>query len=201
MRRAQALALALSLFERPIAARSAQTLPLPKGVTFVLEVAAGDPQAIGEAVRLTGRSQTELQRAAGFFIEQVLLTSTADSYRVLGTNREAAPAELRRHMALIMRWLHPDLISNYTFGSALTRSLYTKRVTGAWEFIKAQKRPEGSDGSENRKNPPPGKVERKLVTAKSPSTNPVHRTKRLAISRLEPDDFLSRLLRMIGGHK
>ena len=150
MRRAQALALALSLFERPIAARSAQTLPLPKGVTFVLEVAAGDPQAIGEAVRLTGRSQTELQRAAGFFIEQVLLTSTADSYRVLGANREAAPAELRRHMALIMRWLHPDLISDYTFGSALTRSLYTKRVTGAWEFIKAQKRPEGSDGSENK---------------------------------------------------
>jgi hypothetical protein len=41
MRRAQALALAPSLYERPTATLPAQMLPLPKGVTFVLEIAAG----------------------------------------------------------------------------------------------------------------------------------------------------------------
>lgn len=128
MRRPQALALALSLSERPSAARSAQTQPLPKGVTFILELAAGDAQAITEALKLTGRSEIDLQNAAGFFIEQVLFTPAADSYRILGSHREATFAELRRHMALIMKWLHPDLVSNKSFGNDLNRSLYTKRI-------------------------------------------------------------------------
>ena len=167
----------------------------------MLEVAVGDAQAIGEAVRLTGRPEAELQRAAGFFIEQVLLTSTADSYRLLGANREATSAELRRHMALIMRWLHPDLVSGNAIGKDLNRSLYTKRVSKAWEFIKAHKRPEVGDGSEKGRSTPAGKAGPQSVIAKSPIASPPHRAKRLTVSSLEPDDFLSRLIRLIGGRK
>ena len=161
----------------------------------------GDAQAIGEAVKLTGRPEAELQKAAGVFIEQVLLTSTADSYRLLGADREATSAELRRHMALIMRWLHPDLVSGNAFGNDLNRSLYTKRVTKAWGFLKAQKRPGASDGSEARKSTPTGRAGSKAVIAIDPNTGSPHSTKRLTVSRFEPDDFLSRLLRMIGGRR
>jgi hypothetical protein len=124
-----------------------------------------------------------------------LLAPTADSYRILGSNREVSFAELRRHMALIMRWLHPDLVSDNTLGNDLNRSLYTKRVTRAWEFIKAQGHPERIDGSEARRAVPAAEI------ANSPNSKPVHRAKRLAVSRLEPNDFLSRLLRMIGGRR
>ena len=195
MRRVQALALALSLSERPRAARSANALPVPKGVTFVLEVAAGDEQAIREAARLTGRSEADLRNAAGFFIEQILLAPTADSHRILGSNRDATSAELRRHMALIMRWLHPDLVSD-KFGNDLNRSLYTKRVTEAWEFIKAQKRQAGSEVPEPRRNVSAGEVESK--SSKGQKSISPHRIKRLGVSRLETNHFLAHFLLMIG---
>ena len=50
-----------------------------------------------------------VREASAFFIEQILLGPDADSYRVLGADRNAAAAELRRNMALLLRWLHPDM--------------------------------------------------------------------------------------------
>ena len=88
-----------------------------------------------------GRPEATLRKAAGFFIEQVLLSQGADHYRVLGGSRETSDANLRRHMALIMRWLHPDVVSGG--GSAtdyFDRRLYAERVTGAWEGIKTKER-------------------------------------------------------------
>jgi hypothetical protein len=162
-----------------------------------LEVAAGQAQAINEAARLTGHSEADLKKAADFFIEQILLTPTADSYRILGSNRDATSAELRRHMALIMRWLHPDLLLD-NFGNNLNKSLYTKRVTKAWEFIKAQKRQPGSEEPEPRKYVAAGKLESK--SSKGQNSISAHRIKRLAVSRLKPNDFLTRFL-MIGGRR
>ena len=49
-----------------------------------------------------------LREAAGFYIEQILLHPDADHYRVLGSQPGAANTELRRNMALLIRWLHPD---------------------------------------------------------------------------------------------
>ena len=47
--------------------------------------------------------------AATFFIEQILFAPHADSYRVLGASPQASASELRRNVALLLRWLHPDL--------------------------------------------------------------------------------------------
>ncbi len=198
MRQAQALALALSLCERPSAARTAQALPLPKGVTFVLEVAAGEAQAVSEAVKLTGRSENDLQRAAGFFIEQVLLTPTDDSYRILGSNREATFAELRRHMALIMKWLHPDLMFDQSLGNDLNRSVYAKRVTKAWEFIKAQRRENGADALQARKVVSTGRPESRPAIVRKRNPVALRRTEPFAVSGSGPADLLRRLLLMIG---
>ena len=109
MPRSDALAAAISMLERPHAAKLAWSSRLPEGVTFLLEIAAGEAPALGNAAQLTGRTEATLQKAAGFFIEQVLLSPDGDSYRILGSDRGAPLAELRRNMALIMRWLHPDL--------------------------------------------------------------------------------------------
>jgi curved DNA-binding protein CbpA len=72
--------------------------------------------------------------AAAFFIEQILLFPGADSYRVLGARQAATAGELRRNMALLLRWLHPDLDPKGE------RSIFAGRVTKAWEDLKTPER-------------------------------------------------------------
>ena len=72
--------------------------------------------------------------AAGFFIEQVMLFPEADSYRVLGASPTAANFELRRNMALLLRWLHPDIDQKGE------RSIFAARVTKAWSDLKTPER-------------------------------------------------------------
>ena len=72
--------------------------------------------------------------AAGFFIEQVMLFPEADSYRVLGASPTAANFELRRNMALLLRWLHPDIDQKGE------RSIFAARVTKAWGDLKTPER-------------------------------------------------------------
>ena len=57
-----------------------------------------------------------------------------DSYRVLGAARGAGAAELRSNMALLMRWLHPDVNANGA------RLMLAARVTRAWETVKTPDR-------------------------------------------------------------
>ena len=140
MPRSDALAAAISMLERPHAAKLARSSRLPEGITFLLEIAAGEAPALGKAAQLTGRTEATLQKAAGFFIEQVLLSPDGDSYRILGSDRGAPLAELRRNMALIMRWLHPDLVSDASSSSLLDRSLFASRITQAWETVKTDER-------------------------------------------------------------
>ena len=148
MRSPDALAIALGMLNCPPVIRRASLSPLPKGVTFLLEVAAGEVESLREASALTGRPQATLIKAAGFFIEQVLLNQGADHYRVLGGSRETSDANLRRHMALIMRWLHPDIVSSGAPPNCcFDRRLYAERVTGAWEAIKTKERRAAYDAS------------------------------------------------------
>jgi hypothetical protein len=115
-------------------------MPLPRGIIFLLEVAVGDVDALGKAAALTDHPEAILQDAAGFFIEQVLLSQNADHYRTLGASRDAPYAELRHHMALLIRWVHPDLFSGNAVGSCLDRSVYANRVTKAWQAVKTSAR-------------------------------------------------------------
>ena len=141
MRETAAIQAALNLVARPALSRRAMDQPLPSGLTFLLEVAAGDTEALAEAHRITERSEAELQHAAGFFIEQGLLSQdVTNSYRVLGAASEDAQETLRRHMVLLMKWLHPDIAERHRSAGEVDRSVFAHRVNAAWDDVKTRER-------------------------------------------------------------
>jgi hypothetical protein len=141
MDHAPALRLAFDLMHFPSQVRVIRAAPLPDDLLMLLRVAAGDEAITGEAAQLAGRSRERVREAAGFFIEQILLFPEADSYRVLGARPEAANGELRRNMALLLRWLHPDLDRQ---GEG---SVFAGRVTRAWNDLKTPERRAAYDQS------------------------------------------------------
>lgn len=149
MSRDAALRAAISLMSVPSQVRTMRAAPLPDGTTLLLGVAAGDENAIQEAMTLTGRTKDVVHSAAAFFIEQILLVPEADSYRILGTVPSAATAELRAHMALLMKWLHPDV------EGVGQKALFAARVTRAWEDLKTPERRQAYDAARAVVPPPP----------------------------------------------
>ena len=134
MDHAPALTVALDLIHFPSQVRVIKSAPLPDGVLILLRIAAGDEEATSQACLSRARSRETIREAAAFFIEQVLLYPNADSYRVLGASPEASYAELRRNVALLLRWLHPD------FDPRGERSVFAGRVTRAWNDLKTEER-------------------------------------------------------------
>ncbi len=129
-----ALKVAIDLMHVPSQVRLFRSEPLPDGVLTLLRIAAGDAEAENSASLLIDRSRDTLRAAATFFIEQILFAPDSDSYRVLGTNRDASAAEMRRNVALLLRWLHPDL------DHQSERSIFVGRVTAAWNDLKTPQR-------------------------------------------------------------
>ena len=134
MRTLEAVHVAIGLVHVPSRVRRQRSLPLPDGTTMVLRIAAGDESALSEASTALDRPPALLHDAAAFFIEQILLCPEADSYRILGASPDAAAGDLRRNMALLLKWLHPD--ANRQSG----RSIFAGRVTQAWENVKTAER-------------------------------------------------------------
>ena len=131
---APAVRVAIDLVQVPSRVRHYRDRPLPGGVETILRIAAGIEGAEAEAAAAVGRPPELVRRAAAFFIEQILLSSDADSYRVLGADDTATAAQLRHNMALLLRWLHPDV------DRLGVRSLFAGRVTEAWETLKTPER-------------------------------------------------------------
>lgn len=129
-----ALKIAIDLMHVPSQVRLFRSEPLPDGVLLLLRIAAGDEEAERTAAEFAGRSRETVRRAATFFIEQILFAPDADSYRVLGATPQANAGELRRNVAQLMRWLHPDLDPEGR------RSVFTGRVTTAWNNLKTPER-------------------------------------------------------------
>ena len=129
-----ALKIAIDLLHVPSQVRLCRSEPLPDGVPILLRIAAGDEEAGRTAIDLMGRSRETIQQAATFFVEQILFAPNADSYRVLGANPQASASELRRNVALLLRWLHPDLDHEGE------RSIFIGRVTAAWNNLKTPER-------------------------------------------------------------
>lgn len=134
---------ALDLMHVPSRVRLIRCAPLPDGVCFLLKIAAGDEDARSFASNVTGRSEEMIQSAAGFFVEQALLFPEADSYRVLGATPQSSAQELRQNMAFLLRWLHPDI------NRLDDRSVFTTRVTRAWEDLKSPERRDAYDAARN----------------------------------------------------
>ncbi|SFV34607.1 J domain-containing protein [Hyphomicrobium facile] len=131
---AKALKAALDLIRMPSQVRVMRSAPLPPGVLLLLRLAASELEAEREAGKINNRAPDANREAAIFFIEQVLLASNSDSYRVLGLDDTATLAELRRHMAYLLKWLHPDLSRDPH------KARLAQRVLIAWNELKAGKR-------------------------------------------------------------
>lgn len=134
-----ALDAALALFKDPVSACALQRRELPAGVFVVLAIAVGEEPTLVAAEQRTGLPRSTLQEAACFFIQQAQFDYHADSYRVLGGSRSSTHDELRRNMALLMRWLHPDLQASRARAIA-DREVFSARVTRAWEDLKSDER-------------------------------------------------------------
>jgi DnaJ-class molecular chaperone len=134
MRERAGLSLALDLLSAPSRIKHARSCELPDGVEFVLRIAGQEKSAIEEAAKLCNHPRDFIERAAVFFVEQVLLTPGIDSYRVLGSRRDATYAELRRHFLLLLKCLHPDRAP----GSE--RSALVSRVIQSWNQLKTVER-------------------------------------------------------------
>lgn len=148
---AAALRVAVELMLMPSRARHLRDAALPDGVALLLRIAAGDASAEREAVAASERPIKVVREASTFFIEQMLLHPDADSYRVLGVNRTAPATELRQHMALLMRWLHPDT------NRAETRGIFVNRVNRAWDDLKTPDRRLAYDTALASKTPSPSR--------------------------------------------
>jgi DnaJ domain len=129
-----ALRVALDLLHVPSRVRALRAKPLPQGVPLLLRIAAGDREAEEAAAKIADRSEDMVREAAAFFIEQILLCPEADSYRVLGASPDAKSSELRRNMALLIKWLHPDM------DRPGEQAVFVHRVTMAWDDLKTVER-------------------------------------------------------------
>lgn len=134
MSHALALRISLDLVHMPSRARLLRRAPLPDDVVVLLQILAGQEEALPAASESTGRPADLLLESAAFFVEQVMLHPDADSYQVLGAHPHATNSELRRNMALLLTWLHPDLARQKD------RAVLAQRVTTAWEDVKTPER-------------------------------------------------------------
>jgi hypothetical protein len=129
-RQPQALRAAIDLLRIPSQVRALRAAPLPPGILLLLRLAAAESDAEHEAQKINKHAPEANRAAAIFFIEQVLLASNSDAYRMLGLDKTASAAELRRHMAYLLKWLHPDL------GNDPHKARLARRVLVAWNEIK-----------------------------------------------------------------
>lgn len=126
---------ALQLLHLPASVRLVREAPLPPGVAELLQIAAGDKETIAAVEQTTGRDADKLMAAARFYIEQILWHPGADHFRLLGADPRASSAELKRNMALLMTWLHPD-----SSAPSAPYHAYVARITAAWNDLKTPDR-------------------------------------------------------------
>lgn len=134
MQASEAVRVAVDIVQAPSRVAFVRAGALPKGIDDVLQIAAGDDAVILRVSSETGRTRERIVEAATFFIEQVMLVPEADSYRILGGTASTPTAELRRNMALLMRWLHPDSRLGQD------RSVFASRISRAWDDVKTDER-------------------------------------------------------------
>jgi hypothetical protein len=130
----EAMRAAVYLFHLPAGVRSAREQPLPEGLPLLLQVAAGDDDAATVCAGRLERPVGVVRQAAAFYVEHVVMIPDADAFRTLAAGRGASDIELRRNMAMLLRWAHPDLDRRGE------RTVFAGRITRAWEALKTPDR-------------------------------------------------------------
>jgi len=143
-----ALRTAISLHLLPAQYPKIKQSPLPENVHVLLLIAVGDETEMQNAVQVTKHPKETIKQAAISFIENILLYPGADSYRVLGTNPDASSDALRRNMALMVRYLHPDISHN-------DNPALVTRVTTAWNDLKTPEKRATYNAQISQKPPHP----------------------------------------------
>jgi DnaJ-domain-containing protein 1 len=199
-----ALRQALVFAASPALVREAGKRPLPSGIASLLEIAAGDEATLEQAMAILGRSGDQLRAAAGFYVEQVLFHPGSDSYRVLGGAADSSSQELRRHMALLVRWLHPDVAAAQR---STDRTVFANRVTQAWEHLKTAERRTAYDlllsqkpalrirASRSKSRKPSGAA----TSNKAAAGKPYRPSRRTNLVRLPGDRLIDRLVAFLSG--
>jgi len=129
-----AIKVALGLLHLPASLRRVLSEPLPSDVATLLRIVSGDEDAKAAAALTVNRPREMVHDAAVFYVEQILLHPDADCYRILGSTPSASNHDLRRNMALLLSWLHPDK------NPSSDRSVLAARVTGAWNTLRNPER-------------------------------------------------------------
>ena len=194
------LMMALDLLHVPSRVQLMRKAPLPDGIVTLLRIASGDDEVTGQASAAIGVPLTRMREAAGFFIEQAMLHPEADSYRVLGARPGASTGELRRNMALLLSWLHPD------HGQG-ERSVFAHRVTRAWNDLKTEERRAAYDRvkrmaiTEKSLTRKKGRVSPKSQASirRPPSIPPYAMPSRRPYKALPPPGLLRRMLLLLLG--
>lgn len=186
-----ALRVALSVLHMPSALRRIKSEPLPPGVELLLQILAGDATLQQDAADRTERPTEMVGAAAAFFVEQILLSPGNGSYRALGCSPDAPGSELRRNMALLLRWLHPDKTQTDD------RRVLAERVTLAWENLKTPERRSAYDEEQLRILPKSKQKKRRRVG----SANQLHAGLRIRRSGTEGarTSYLRRALNLLFG--
>ena len=103
MEHRQAIDVALDVYKQPLLARHLSSQKLPQGMLVVIQLAAGKKLSDKSAY-----SDEYLQKAAHFFLQNVLSNRNTDHYRQLGLNRGAKLDSVHEHRRWLLKWLHPD---------------------------------------------------------------------------------------------
>ena len=128
MSQRHAVGVALDLARMPALVRAPAARTLPTDVTEIIRIAAGEEDACVAAVVATGEKKRVIVEAARFYLQQILFFPDADCYRVLAIEPDAPRSVARKHMRLLLKWLHPDL-------NRAPESIYSHRVLGAWQQV------------------------------------------------------------------
>jgi hypothetical protein len=163
-----AIKTALALLHLPAGVRRVRAEPLPADIDVVLRIASADDEAIAMAAALTERPREIIQQAAEFYIEQVLLDPTADHYRVLGATIDAPTPTLRRNMALLLTWLHPDR------NPSGDRAALVARITQAWDTLRNTEKRQAYDTELAKHRSMPTKRRSPYSVAKGNGATPPH---------------------------
>jgi hypothetical protein len=132
-----ALESAVALSRAPRLTRVMRSMPLPEGLTFLLQILSGERQALVEAQQITRLDEKAIISIVEFYVLRVMLFRGASSHRILGVESEAQRSQIRRHMGYLMNWLHPDR------EASTWRVAFARRVLDAWHQIESGTAEEG----------------------------------------------------------
>lgn len=141
MEQTTAVRQALEVYKFPRRLATVRAMPLPSDVNSLLRAVSDGQEDHDLLADISVATALNPKEVVEFYIQQVLLHPAADAYRTLGVRPGAQRAVIRRNMALLLRWLHPDHNHNED------RTIYMGRVLEAWEQIKTADRRQSYDKS------------------------------------------------------